>query len=132
MKSSLEQMWWDYNLITDFKKEMLRCGNIYKDVLFLEGILYGLNKNIDNESLNVLNDLLRKTYFRLLIKINKGREHLIDIVNNSSHWNLAPIESYPEAWIQDDVLIFTTEKKCAVFCKKEVENNYKYTDNKWQ
>jgi hypothetical protein len=132
MKSSLEQMWWDYNLITDYKNEMLKCGNIYKDILFLEGIIYGLNKNIENESLNVLNELLRKTYYRLLIKINRGEKHLIDIVNNPSHWQLSPIENFPEAWRRDNVLIFTTEKKCAVFCKETIENSYKYTDNKWQ
>lgn len=132
MKTALEQMWYDYHLVSEFKKELINQGYVFKDVLFLEGIVYELERNIKDESLNVMNDLLRKTYFRLLVRIDKGNKLLLDIVNNPSQWELAPIEQFPLAWIQEDVLIFTTESKCAVFSKNSISNSFKYVDNKWQ
>ncbi len=132
MKTVLEQMWYDYSLILEFKKELINKGYIYKDVLFLEGMLYELNRNIELESFNVMTDLLRKTYFRLLVKINKGHNLLLDIINKPSSWELSTIEQFPEAWIRDDVLVFTTETKCAVFNKASISDSFKYIDNKWQ
>lgn len=132
MKTILEQMLYDYHLSAEFKREMLNKGYIQKDVLFLEGILYELDKNIKVESFIMLNELLRKTYYRLLTKINKGHYILSEIINRPDVWKLIPTEKYPEAWFRDDVLIFTTETKCGTFTKNNIPGVFDYKDNKWQ
>jgi hypothetical protein len=125
-------MWYDYNLILSFRKELINKGYISKQLLFLDGILFQLEKNIRTESFDVMNDLLRKTYYRLLENIDKGSSFLPEIINNPRDWFLIPLEKYDIAWIKNDVLIFTTESKRAVFSKEYVDGGFKYEDNKWQ
>lgn len=131
LQNTLEVMWNQFYILNNLKYGLLNKGYVYKDIQYLYGQIDLANKLIDQESFIVLNELLRKTYFRLLKRIDKGQDVIIKIINNPTEWVLTPIEKYKEAWIEDEVLIFTTENKCGVFSKNKAEG-YKYFDNKWQ
>jgi hypothetical protein len=134
MQSTLESLLNKYYLYNCFRQQLLYKGYSFKDLDGLNMCVNQFDKLIYNESMSILNDLLRKTYYRLLLRIDKGYKNLIEIVENPGEWVLNPIEKDKEAWISDKVLIFTTETKCAVF--SHVSRNsigaYKYQDNKWQ
>jgi hypothetical protein len=133
MKNTLEYLWFKYNLLIDFRNKLYEKGYVFKDVYFLNIQIELLDKIIQNESYNILNDLLRKTYYRLLIRIDKGHCNLINIIRNPSEWTINPIDKDVEAWVDENTLIFTTETKCAVFTHSERKiGQYKYIDNKWQ
>ena len=133
MKSAIENLWNEYNLIESFKNGLYKKGYTHKDLFFLNFELKRLLKLIDTESLNVLNDLLRKTYFRLLVKIDKGIEYLPDIVNNPENWTLGVVENDIESWVDKDTLVFTTETKNLIFSSiNRHKGDFKYIDNKWQ
>jgi hypothetical protein len=130
----LSSMWNKYNLYYYFKNEMNKKGYVGKDIYCLQVQINLLKDFINTESINVLNDfLLKKTYFRLLKSINKGLEYLPDIINNPENWVLNSIENDKDAWISEDVMIFTTRTNCAVFSKLSRKNEgYHYIDNKYQ
>ena len=133
MKNTLLEMWLKYNLLLSFKNEMNKLGYASKDLYCLHVQLEILMELIEIESEGILNELLKKTYFRLLKKINRGIEYLPDIISNPEDWCLNSIENDAEAWIDNDVLIFTTKAKIAVFSKlsRKSDGNL-YVDNKWQ
>jgi len=133
MKNTLLEMWLKYNLLLSFKNEMNKLGYASKDLYCLHVQLEILMDLIKIESESILNELLKKTYFRLLKKINRGIEYLPDIISNPEDWCLNSIENDAEAWIDNDVLIFTTKAKIAVFSKlsRKSDGNL-YVDNKWQ
>lgn len=133
MKNTLELLWYKYSLFSEFKNKLYEKEYIPKEIYFLNSQIELLNELIKNESLNVLNDLLRKTYYRLLVRIDRGQHNLINIINNPSEWLINPIEKDADSWIDNNVLIFTTETKCAVFTHiNRKVGQYKYIDNKWQ
>jgi len=133
MKNTLLEMWLKYNLLLSFKNEMNKLGYASRDLYCLHVQLEILMDLIKIESESILNELLKKTYFRLLKKINKGIEYLPDIISNPEDWCLNSIENDTDAWIDLDVLIFTTKTKTAVFSKlsRKSDGNL-YVDNKWQ
>ena len=133
MTDILIDLWDQHELLNNFIREMNKKGYVGRDLYCLQVQINLLNNLIDTESKNVLSDLLKKTYFRLLKSIDRGIEYLPDIINNSEEWVLNPIENDREAWIDKDTLIFTTKPNCAVFSKiTRKDSGYKYVDNKWQ
>jgi len=133
MKNTLEVMWRKYNLLFSFKCEMNKKGYSAKVLCSIHAQMDILMELIEVESKNTLEILLKKTYFRLLKQIDKGIEYLPDIVNNSENWILNKIEDDPNAWIDSDVLIFTTKSNIVTFSKltRNVSGS-QYIDGKWQ
>jgi hypothetical protein len=133
MKDTLSEMWNRYNLLSSFKIEMNKKGYVARDMYIIQIQLDIIKKFIDIESMSVLNELIKKTYFRLLKSIKKGTEYLPDIAHNPENWVLNPIEKDKTAWISNDVMIFCTKTNCAVFSKiSRNSEGYHYVDNKWQ
>ena len=133
MQNTLSEMWKRYNLLLSFKNEMNLRGYASKDLYSIEMQMEVLMALIEIESENVLESLLKKTYFRLLKKINRGIEYLPDILSNGEEWVLNPIEKDTTAWTDLDVLIFTTKTKTVVFSRlsRQMEGS-QYIDGKWQ
>jgi len=133
MQNTLLEMWNKYSLLLSFKNEMNKLGYASKDLYSIEMQMEVLMALIEIESENVLESLLKKTYFRLLKKINRGIEYLPDILSNSEEWVLNPIEKDTTAWTDLDVLIFTTKTKTVVFSRssRQMEGS-QYIDGKWQ
>ena len=69
MQNTLSEMWKKYNLLLSFKNEMNKLGYASKDLYSIEMQMEVLMELIQVESENVLESLLKKTYFRLLKKI---------------------------------------------------------------
>ena len=133
MQNTLFEMWKKYNLLLLFKNEMNKLGYASRDLYPIEKQMDILKEFIELESENVLSLLLRKTYYRLLKNINKGIEYLPEIVESPENWILNPIEKDIDAWIDSDVMIFTTKSKVAVFSKlSRKDSGSHYIDGKWQ
>ena len=133
MQNTLSEMWKKYNLLLSFKNEMNKLGYASKDLYSIEMQMEVLMQLIQVESENVLESLLKKTYFRLLKKINRGIEYLSDIQNNPEDWVLNKIENDIDAWIDSDVLIFSCKSTVAVFSKlSRKSDGAKYIDGKFQ
>ena len=126
----LEKMFYKLNLLTYFKNELINKGYTLKSIAWIDGQLDLLKDLIKQESFNVLNELLRKTNYRLLKQIDKGTENLIAICNNPEEWKLGKIEDYPDEWTNKESLIFSTERQTSVFSKNI--NGMRYLNNKWQ
>jgi hypothetical protein len=129
----LETLLYKRSLYQKFYNYFIGIGYTGKDtILYYE--IEELNELIKKESFIVLSDLLRKTYYRLLLHIDKGEEYLIDILKNPRSWVLNPIEKDMDAWVSNKTLIFSTETKCAAFSHidRDITQTYKYQDNKWQ
>jgi len=126
----LEKMFYKLNLLTYFKNELTNKGYTLKTVAWIDAQLDLLEDLIEYESFNVLNELLRKTNYRLLNRIKKGKENLIAIYNNPNEWQLGKIEDNFNEWANKEALIFLTERQTLVFSK--TINGQKYLDNKWQ
>jgi len=126
----LEKMFYKLNLLTYFKNELINKGYTLKSIAWIDGQLDLLKDLIKQESFNVLNELLRKTNYRLLKQIDKGTENLIAICNNPEEWKLGKIEDYPDEWTNKESLIFSTERQTLVFSKNI--NGMRYLNNKWQ
>jgi len=126
----LEKMFYKLNLLTYFKNELINKGYALKSIAWIDGQLDLLKDLIKQESFNVLNELLRKTNYRLLKQIDKGTENLIAICNNPEEWKLGKIEDYPDEWRNKEALIFSTEKQTLVFSKNI--DGQQYLNNKWQ
>jgi hypothetical protein len=126
----LEEMYQQYDLLKAFKDELTNNGHGYKQLAWINGQLDILNKLIRQESYDVLDELLRKTNFRLLKSINKGMHNLLYIYANPYEWQLAEFEGNNQEWFSDDSLIFSTERQQLVFSRNV--NGYKYVNNKWQ
>lgn len=134
----LSIMWGKYNLLSEIKAGMNELGYASKDLYSIEAQINLLMELIEIESKHVLEELLKKkTYYRLPKVINKGIKHLPEIIENPNDWILNKIENDHEAWIDQNVMIFTGRTKQtdyqAVFSKKYRKNTgYKYEDSKWQ
>lgn len=126
----LEKMFYKLNLLTYFKNELTNKGYTLKSIAWIDGQLDLLKDLIKQESFNVLNELLRKTNYRLLKQIDKGTENLIAICNNPEEWQLGKIEDYSNEWTNKESLIFSTERQTLVFSKNI--NGMRYLNNKWQ
>lgn len=126
----LEKMFYKLNLLIYFKNELINKGHTLKSIAWIDGQLDLLKDLIKQESFNVLNELLRKTNYRLLKQIDKGTENLIAICNNPEEWKLGKIEDYPDEWANKESLIFSTERQTLVFSKNI--NGMRYLNNKWQ
>jgi len=134
MQNTLSEMWEKYNLLLSFKNEMNKRGYPLKDLYCIETQMDVLMELIEIESENVLEVLIKeKTYFRLLKKINRGVEYLIDIIEYPEEWVLNKIENDTDAWIDSNVLIFTCRNVTAVFSNlSRKSDGAKYVDGKFQ
>ena len=134
MQNTLSEMWRKYNLLLSFKNEMNKRGYPLKDLYCIETQMDVLMELIEIESENVLEVLIKeKTYFRLLKKINRGVEYLIDIIEYPEEWVLNKIENDTDAWIDSNVLIFTCRNVTAVFSNlSRKSDGAKYVDGKFQ
>ena len=133
MQNTLSSMWRKYNALFSFKCELNAKGYSSKDLFSIESQLTILMELIEIESMNVLSELLKRTYYRLLREIVRGIEYLPEIISDCEGWTLNLIENDIEAWISKDVLILTTKNKILAFSK--VSRNSLgncYIDGKWQ
>jgi len=133
MQNTLSEMWKKYDLLMNFKVEMNKRGYASKDLYCLHSQVSILIELIDVESKIVLENWLKRTYFRLLKRINRGIEYLPDIVENPDSWILNKIENDLDAWIDKDVMIFTTKSGVLAFSKiSRKSDGYSYIDGKYQ
>ena len=126
----LEEMYNKYNILNKLRYGLIEKGYSIQVISYLNGQIDLLNKLITKESFNVLNDLLKKTNYRLLKSIDKGNENLIDIINNPDQFKLGLLKDNTENFIDNDCLIFSTERYVLMFSKHI--NGQKYISNKWQ
>jgi len=136
LQNTLARLWHKYNLLSDFKLEMNKRGYVGKELSCLDVQLKLLKEIIEIESINVLSDLIsKKTYLRLLKCIDRGIEYLNEIMSNSEEWVLNPIEKDIQAWIDKDVLVFSTKQGTFAFSKISRKNDgftYVTQHCKWQ
>jgi len=134
MKSTLSEMWKRYDLLLSFKVEMNARGYSTKNLYGIQLQIDLLEELIQIDSINVLSDLLlRKTYLRLLRRIDRGIEYLPDVIENPDNWCLNKIEDDMSSWNSKDVLIFECKKSVNVFSKLSRNPSGKvYQDSKYQ
>jgi len=134
MQNTLSEMWKKHDLLIDFKILMNKRGYAKKDLYCIYSQIKVLNELIEFESNLMLSDLLKKTYFRLLKRINKGIEYLPSIIDSPEEWILNKIENDPSAWVDANTLIFSTKSNVLVFSNisRNTLGYQKYIDNKWQ
>lgn len=126
----LESMWRRYKILTYIKIGLMDKGYNFKSLSTLNSQIDLLSKLIKEESYNVLEQLLRKTNYRLLKQIEKGSQYLVNITNYPNQWNLCRIDEHCEEWLNDNSLIFSTEKEVLCFTKNDY--GQRYINNKWQ
>lgn len=126
----LEEMYDRYNLLLFIKEELSNKGHSFKELGTLNSQLDLLDELINKESFSVLNELLRKTNYRLLKRIEKGHKNLIDIFKNPDLWQLGLLENNQNEWINNQALVFQTQRQSLMFSK--TINGHKYVNNKWQ
>ena len=126
----LETMWQRYRILIYLKNGLVEKGYDFKSLSYINSQLEILNKLIKEESFNTLEQLLRKTNYRLLKQIEKGEMNLVSINNYPEQWRLCKIEDHCEEWLNNYSLIFSTEREILCF----TQNNYgqEYINNKWQ
>lgn len=125
-----ETMWQRYKILSYLKNGLVEKGYNFKSLSYINSQLEILNKLIKEESFDVLEQLLRKTNYRLLKQIEKGEINLVSIINYPEQWRLCRIENHCEEWLNNYSLIFSTEREILCF----TQNNYgqEYINNKWQ
>ncbi len=126
----LEKMIIRYNVLIELKDGLISKGYNFHKLSYINGQIELLEDLIAQESFNVLNELLKKTNYRLLKKIEKGHYHLASISNYSDAWFLCDVNENRNEWLNRDSLIFSTEKDLLAFTKNEC--GQKYINNKWQ
>lgn len=126
----LEEIYYRYNFLNFIKTELTNKGYTFKTLAWINGQLELLDNLIQRESFNVLDELLRKTNYRILKSIDRGCHNLVDIYNNPRLWQLGILEDNRSEWANKGSLIFTTERQTLIF-SKNIEG-YKYSNNKWQ
>jgi len=133
MQNTLETMWRKYDALFFLKNELNKKGYPSKDLGFIDPQLNLLMELIEIESLNVINSLLKKTYYRLLKEIIRGIEYIPSILEEPDGWILNKIDEDKGAWIDKDVLVLSTRSNIIVFSKlsRKSEGNT-FTDGKWQ
>lgn len=119
-------------MLKAFKESLTGKGYSFKQLCYIHSQLELLDNLIKAESFNVLQEIVRKTNYRLLKQIDKGGSHVIDIYKNPDRWILCTIEENREEWLSQDSLIFSTERQTLVFTKNQKCNGAKYINNKWQ
>ena len=127
----LSTMWKRHKILIYLKNGLVDKGYNFKSLSYLNSQIEILEKLIKEESFNVLNQLLRKTNYRLLKQIEKGEENLVSIYEHPEQWRLCKIEDYCSEWLSKDSLVFSTEREEILTFTK---NDYgqKYINNKWQ
>ena len=124
-------MWQRYKILIYLKSELVKKGYNFKSLTYLNSQIELLNILIKEESFNVLEQLLRKTNYRLLKQIEKGEENLVSIVNHPEQWQLCKIEGHYDEWLNNNSLIFCTERgEFLAFTQSEY--GQQYINNKWQ
>jgi len=123
-------MWQRYNNLMFIKSGLIGQGHNFKSLSYINAQIEILNKLIKEESFNILDQLLRKTNFRLLKTIEKGEENLVSINNYPEQWRLCKIDDNYNEWLNNDALIFSTERETLCFTRNEY--GQKYINNKWQ
>jgi len=133
MKSTLQEVLLKLQTKQTFNQLMRDKKYTNKDLIHTIAEENILNDIYKIESFNTLNNLLMKTHFRLLLDINKGMNNLVNIINNPSDWGINPISKDNNAWIDNNVLIFSTETSQAVFSHiSRGKCEYNFQNNKWQ
>jgi hypothetical protein len=117
-------------MFTFIKNDLTNKGYTFKSLSWINAQIDLLDELIQIESINVLNELLHKTNYRLLKCIDKGADNLVDIANIPEQWKLGKIEDNELEWLNKEALIFSTERQTLVFSK--VIDGQAYTNNKWQ
>ncbi|MDD3032860.1 MAG: hypothetical protein PHO58_05775 [Bacilli bacterium] len=129
----LKTMWRRYKSLIYLKNGLVSKGYNFKSLSYLNSQIEILNQLIKEESYNVLEQLLRKTNYRLLKQIKKGSENLVDIINYPERWRLCKIENCLDEWLNNNSLIFSTERKeILAFTQNDKNHGQKYINNKWQ
>lgn len=129
----LSTMWQRYDILIFLKNELTNKGYNSKSLLYISSQIELLDKLIKQESFNVLNQVLRKTNYRLLKQIKKGEKNLISICKNPEKWKLYKIEEHRNEWLNKESLIFLTEKgEVLVFTQNNYQDGQRYINNKWQ
>jgi len=126
----LEKMINNYHLLIQFKEKLSDKGHNFRKLSTINSQIELLEKLIKIESFNVLDELLRKTNYRLLVNIEKGHENLINIYKFPDQWFLQKIDNNREEWLNKESLIFSTERETLVFTKNK--QGHRYINNKWQ
>jgi len=126
----LAEMYCKYRMLKFIKTELTNKGHTFKTLAWINGQVDLLDSLIQRESFNALDELLRKTNYRILKSIDRGCYNLVDIYNNPWMWQLGILEDNRSEWANKGSLIFTTEKQILIF-SKNIEG-YKYSNNKWQ
>jgi hypothetical protein len=120
-----------FKILLIFKYDLTQKGYNFKQLSYLNSQMQLLDKLIKQESLDVLNVILReKTNYRLLKQIEKGLDNLVDILKYPDQWRLSKITECNEEWLNSTSLIFSTERETLVFTKNDY--GQKYINNKWQ
>jgi len=126
----LEIMWQRYKILIYLKSGLVEKGHNFKSLSYINSQLEILNKLIKEESFNVLEQLLRKTNYRLLKQIEKGEINLVSVNNYPDQWRLCKIEDHCEEWLNECSLIFSTEREMLCFTQNDC--GQEYINNKWQ
>lgn len=126
----LETMWQRYKILIYLKSGLVEKGYNFKSLSYINSQLEILDKLIKEESFNVLEQLLRKTNYRLLKQIEKGEINLVSVNNYPDQWRLCKIEDHYKEWLNNNSLIFSTERE--ILCFTQNDYGHEYINNKWQ
>lgn len=127
----LEKMCDKVKLLRYFRSKLIDSGYI-NATTGLQSQIQLLDDMIQIEALNVLDELLRKTNYRLLTSIVRGHENVKDILQHPNEWNLGKFDENHDEFTSVDSVIFETERCSLVFSKNNLTNGQTYVNNKWQ
>lgn len=127
----LSTMWKRYKTLIYLKNGLVNKGHNFKSLSYLNSQIEILNTLIKQESFDVLEQLLRKTNYRLLKQIEKGEKNLVSIYEHPEQWRLCKIDDYCSEWLNKDSLIFSTERE-EILTFTQNDYGQKYINNKWQ
>lgn len=128
----LANMYRKFDILNTFKIKLMNKGYSFKQLSCVNGQLDLLRDLIEKESFNVLNELLKKTNYRLLKSLEKGNKNLVNILKCPDEWRICKVEDNLNEWLSNDALIFSTERQTLVFTKNVSCQGAKYVNNKWQ
>jgi hypothetical protein len=134
MKDMLDDMWRKYNLLEDFRQEMLLRGYMKKELTYVNAQIDQLKDLIKHPTKILLTELLRRHTNYRLRKIVQGEVNLLDIINCPENYSLNLIDDYKNAWRSKKSLIFEhLNRKIYVFSPVEECNvGQVHIEGKWQ
>lgn len=134
MKEMLEKIWYKYDFLNQFNRDMLMKGHNYTELTYVKAQIDILAEIIKYPTKILLNELLRTQTNYRLNSIIQGEHNLLKIMNYPEGYVLNNIEDVKIAWRCNDSLIFDAKNRqtCVFSPISNVSTGQRHIEGKWQ